>query len=83
MNVYVWDDLNNMSSSYHSDGGVVVIADNIDAAYALLRTKGEGTYGCLPVPEDSGIFGKAPTAIYPIIGQSDPRIFSFPNAGCC
>lgn len=80
MNVYVWERLENMSSNYHPEGGVVVVADSLDAAYELLRTK-DGKYA--PVPEDSDIFKTAPTEIYLLLGAATPRIFTMPDAGCC
>lgn len=37
MKLFIWEDLKKMSDSYHSDGGVVVIAESLERAHELLR----------------------------------------------
>lgn len=81
MNVYVWDYLKRMSDSYHDDGGVVVVAESVEKARELLRTKDE--HGYTPVPGDSDVFDREPEVTYPTAGEVAARVFTFPNAGCC
>lgn len=80
MNVYVWESLNKMSESYHCDGGLVVVAESVEKAYELLRAKDRDGY---TVPEDSDVFKTEPDATYPTEPIYSPRVFTFPNAGCC
>lgn len=76
MNLYIWQDLDRMSDSYHTEGGLVVIAPTLHAARERLRA----TPG---IPADSDAFAKEPSATYEIGVEHDECVIDFPNAGCC
>lgn len=72
MKVFVWDYLDNVSSSYHSDGGLLVVAETLEAAVKLAEQ------------EPSVVVGEEqPTVVYETTEDAEQRVMVFPNAGCC
>lgn len=76
MNVYVWQRLKRVSGNWHSEGGVVAVAGSLDEARELARTE-------MSDVEEPDIFAAQPDASYVIDGNPMPRVFVFPDAGCC
>ena len=72
MKVFVWECVDQCSSNYHSDGGVVVFAESEQRARELANEK----EGCSINPEE------APDDVRDVAGGSE-RVFIMPNAGCC
>lgn len=72
--MYVWETVGDLTNSYHDGGGVVVIADNMEAARELLKTHG-ARKGC-------EAFTASPDFSAPVETNED-KVFIFPDAGCC
>ena len=71
MKIYIWENVTAVTNNYHDGGGIAVIAESREAARALLPYKKCGAH----VAE--------PDAEYEIAGDAAPRVFVFPDAGCC
>jgi hypothetical protein len=69
VNVYVWEDLDGLTDSWHDGGGVLVVAESLDRARALIPGKGDRDY--------------EPDLVLPVAGDTAERVIVFPNAGCC
>lgn len=73
MNVYIWKSIAQCSGNYHSDGGVVVIAETEAIARELARSENPC---CL-------IDAAEHPDLVVAVGEHAPAVFIFPNAGCC
>jgi hypothetical protein len=80
VNVYIWEDLDELTTNWHSDGGLVVVADDLEMARHLMRNKGEGWW---PLPDGCEAFNKDPDRTIPCADTEPVAVFVFPNAGCC
>ena len=69
MNVYIWEEVDDLTDNYHSGGGTVVIANSLEEARKQLPEN-------CSAQTDHPIFEAELNAI-------TPRVFVFPNAGCC
>lgn len=73
MNIYIFEGIQNLTNNYHSGGGLVVIADSIESALGLAQS------------EDVQFTGEEieSVQIYSLKGKAEPKVFIFPDAGCC
>lgn len=72
MKVFVWEELDNVSPNYHSEGGLLVVAESLSAAIFLAESK------------DFVVVGETePNHVYETTDDVEPRVLVFPNAGCC
>ena len=74
MNMYVWEDIQELTDNYHSDGGLVVLASSEARARELAIERGV-KFGQNDVPD-----------VYPLCACSateEERVYLFPDAGCC
>lgn len=79
MNVYVWQRLGRVSNSYHASGGLTVVAKDLDQAMALANAQP----GCVLKADDTPDL-VLPVAVRKIASANlAPRVFVFPDAGCC
>ena len=71
MKIFIWENINKLTDNWHSEGGLVVIAQSLLRAKKLAQEKGV-------------IFGKKNDKLisYQIIAKEE-KVFIFPNAGCC
>lgn len=72
MQVFIWTDLPQVSDRYHSEGGVVVIAENEDLARELANKE----EGCNISSEQKPTYSCETT-------NGKQQVFIFPDAGCC
>lgn len=72
MKVFVWEYLDEVSGAYHSDGGLLVVAETLDAAVKLAETNPYVKVG-----------DEQPTVVYETSPDAEERVMVFPNAGCC
>ena len=71
MKIYIWKRLNNVSSNFHSDGGLVIIAESLEKAKEL-------------VSQDKYIvINEEPDIVLEIEDSAVPEYIVFPDAGCC
>ena len=84
MNVYIFQDVEQISDREHASGGLVVVArDRDDINYLIvganfrgLDNSSDSTHIDLTEEDwDNVVFYKCDTC--------KPRLFIFPNAGCC
>lgn len=94
--MFVWNDIYDVSTNYHNNGGLGVIAESLDAARLLLNTPFQAEYKIFGggtrwveerhVPENCEAFTVDPDIAVPV-KETDPeiadRVFVWPNAGCC
>lgn len=72
MRVFIWEKVNQCSNNYHSEGGVVVIADNLKRAVEIANQVQGCDIQSSEMPDD----------VYSIIADEE-KVFIFPDAGCC
>jgi hypothetical protein len=73
MKIFIWNRLSKVSDCYHSEGGLVVVAEDLERAKALAH-------------EDPNIVvDEEPSAVYDLAARKKvtPRVFVFLDAGCC
>jgi hypothetical protein len=74
MKVFIWFNIDQLTDNHHSDGGLVVIADNEQDARIIAMERGV-VFSDDEKPE-----------VYKLDDEhlgSKNKIFIFPNAGCC
>lgn len=79
MNAYIWQNATDITDNYHSGGGVLVIAPDLERAREVfLRDAARRGF----VPSESNVLTTVPDIFYRIEAP-DERLFLFPDAGCC
>jgi hypothetical protein len=73
MKVFIWTRIANLTDNYHSDGGLVVVADNLADATFLAENEGV-TFA----QEEINTFIE-----YNTDDSAEEKVFIFPDAGCC
>lgn len=73
MKVFVWNYISELTINYHSDGGLVVVAESLSDAIKAAEKLGVVF----------GVDEREPTNTYETGSQHEPEVFIFPNAGCC
>lgn len=71
MKIFIWQTIDKCTSNYHPEGGVVVVAENLERAKELALGSGA------EIKED-----EKPDAVYDV-AQAEEKVFIFPDAGCC
>lgn len=78
MKVFIWERINKATNSYHTEGGLVVIAETEAAARELFISRSDSySDGCGPAADE------APDLVLPTNDDAQPKVFIFPDAGCC
>jgi hypothetical protein len=74
MKIFVFENVDQLTYSYHSGGGMVIVAKDLEQAKSLIADDKD----CVPTQQewDSVI-------VYETIYDTEPRVFIFPDAGCC
>lgn len=73
MKIFIWERVENATSNYHSGGGVVVVAETLEQAMSMAEEHGV-RFG--------DEYDTAPIALE-LSDEQEPRVFVFPDAGCC
>jgi hypothetical protein len=71
MKIFIWQRIEHCSGNYHEEGGVAVVADNLDRAIRIAIEK-----GCKFLPEEKPDYEEE-------IIAHDEKVFIFPDTGCC
>lgn len=72
MKVFVWKYLDQVSCSYHTEGGLMVVAENLEDAVRLAEQ------------DNSVVVGEVlPDYVYDTSDTATPVVVVFPDAGCC
>jgi hypothetical protein len=88
MTIFVWHSVRNLTTNYHDDGGLVVVAESLEAARDAMRKvaaeprswswskdgTGEPKPDCEAYARDPDVTGET---------TLPPCVWIFPNAGCC
>jgi hypothetical protein len=76
MKVFIWERIQKLTDNYHSDGGLVVVAANLQRAVELAEAEevefSKGDYDEL-----------TPSNVYNTDDSAEEKVFIFPDAGCC
>ena len=68
--VFIWNIVADLTNNYHSSGGLVVIADNLEDAKILA------------MEQDVKFDDETPT-VYELKDTVEDEVYIFPDAGCC
>jgi hypothetical protein len=74
MQLFIWNNVDHASDRYHDDGGVIVIAETLEHARAMLDGYGDREAPCEAMT-------KEPDLVRECVGPE--YIAIHPNAGCC
>lgn len=74
MRMFVFEYINQVSSNYHQEGGLMVIAKDREQVEELIKT--EGSISITDSEWEEVI-------IYELKNDEQPKVFVFPDAGCC
>lgn len=72
MKVFIWDNVAELTERYHSMGGLVVIAPDLETAKK--NAEGEG----VKFAED-----EEPVQVLTVSDVVEQEVYLFPDAGCC
>lgn len=90
MNVYIITDVADLTSGYHSGGGLVAVAPDLPSAKSIvaahcvnsLHDDGHDRYGACEFPAVTNDEW-ASAAVLPLDGDHPASVWIMPNAGCC
>lgn len=71
MKIFIWERLENVSDNWHREGGLVIVAETLDEAKALVANN------------EYIKIDKAPDYVYEISKEATKRFIVFPDSGCC
>jgi len=74
MKAFIFKRIDEVSSRWHSEGGLVVIAENVEQAKKEIAKD-----ICITVTESEW----AEVETYNLVGNPEPKVFTFPDSGCC
>lgn len=74
MKIYIWSSVEHLTDNYHQRGGVAIVAPTLELARCMLLN---------PNAKPCEAMSKEPDAIYDLEGDPVPRMYVFPDAGCC
>ena len=74
MRIFIFEDLNQVSSRYHSEGSLAVIAKDKEHVKELIKD-----YDYIEIMDEEW----ENVVVYELNGDVEPKIFIFPDAGCC
>lgn len=73
MNIYVWKRIEKATSSYHTEGGLLVVAENEERAREIANM-----YEDVEVLQTEIV-----SAVFPTTHKVLEQVIVFPDAGCC
>ena len=80
--IFVWEYIGPVSSNWHSSGGVLVVAENVDRAKTMVDELRRGFCTEFEKPEDFDPLGESGFTAE-LVGDQPERIMVFEDAGCC
>lgn len=72
MKVFVWQELARVTDNYHPGGGLLIVATSLETAKVLAKAHDD----CIEINEE-------PTLVLDLVGEAEPRVMVFQDAGCC
>lgn len=87
MNVYVWQYVEFATNNYHPEGGVVCVAESLEAARSAIaeatpREVWESGKGTTIHPSKCEALTAPPDHVWAVVG-AEPCVLVFPDSGCC
>lgn len=88
MKLYIWTRVSYVTDNYHDDGGIAVIAADLEAAKSVVSEHCRSNW---PKDEDAANQAAGHLAadletepdVLDLAGDPEPRLWIFPDAGCC
>lgn len=74
MKMYVFEYIDQVSPNYHTEGGLMVVAKDKDQVIKLIEAEGD-----IEITSDEW----EKVIIYELKNNEEPKVFVFPDAGCC
>ena len=85
MNIYIFEDVDQLTTNYHCEGGLVVVAKNEKHVNELIQIENKTVNeydwqeAAIELTEEEWEKVK----VYPLAEEVEPKVMIFPNAGCC
>jgi len=81
---FVFPRIDTLTSSYHSEGGLLIIAEDRADAERQIAAHNDAPSSWYDKPNLHPTDDEWDSAVvYELAGDAEPRIFLFPDAGCC
>lgn len=82
MKIFIFEDIEKLTSSYHGDGSLIIIAKDLHNAIGLAGGHAESIYDNknyikLSTEEIKNVIS------YDLVSEVEEKVFVFPNSGCC
>jgi hypothetical protein len=74
MKIFIFQRLDKVSYNYHEEGGLVVVAENAEQVKELIEKEGN-----IEITDKEW----KDVITYELMDNEKPRVFVFPDAGCC
>lgn len=74
MKIFIFESIGQVSDNWHKNGGLVIIAENIEAAKLLIKIDSS----IEPTDEEW-----LSVENFDLIGNPEPKYWVMPDAGCC
>lgn len=74
MKLYIWERVEHVTSNYHDEGGLMVIAEDLGEARALVSEE---------CGKDCGAMTAEPDRVVTVAGEALKGVTTFPDSGCC
>lgn len=74
MKMFVFEYIDKVSDRYHSEGGLMVVAKDKEQVVELIEE-----YGDIEITKEEW----KNVIIYELSKDEEPKVFIFPDAGCC
>lgn len=82
MKIFLWPRLEKVSNSWHSGGGLLVIADSFERAKELIAAANEKEKSDY-FKDDAIEIPSSVEMVFEIVGEHEESVMTFPDAGCC
>jgi hypothetical protein len=86
VNIYIFPYIDPITENWHSGGGLVIVARDLEQAQALVNAnaaeRGIGAVA-LQNEEKEDDNERIEMVTYPLEGKHEARLFVFQDAGCC
>ena len=82
MHVFIWTYVDPITSSWHSGGGVLIVAESLEAAKVIWLDSEDAKSVTRNGGDPATVLVDAPDHTLPT-GSTEPLLVLFPDAGCC
>lgn len=74
MKMFVFEYIDQVSPNYHPEGGLMIVAKDKEQLEELIKAEGD-----IEITNEEW----EKVIIYKLANEEEPRVFVFPDAGCC